>query len=443
MTPRKTIGRGAAYWGQVAALIVAVVAVAGSLYFTQRQIDHLRDQTRVFTRYYAQLIGVLATDTTATSSGLDLAIDEMIAQSNFPYVVTDSLGGPLAGRGIGIEGDIRDAALMSRVGKRIRDFDEQYDPIPIGNPGAPQLFHYGDPPEVRRLRVLPFVQLGLMAVILALVWWSLRSRLERQRSLVWVGLARESAHQFGTPLSSLQGWLVLLRDRISGSHPAPAAAGIPAPAAAGIPTPAAAGIPTPAAAGIPGREEDPPIETIVESMSEDVERLGRITNRFAKLGGPPGNERVEMDVLVGRVVDYMRKRAPQRNATVVLEEKYEQVPPVTGQAELLEWVVENLLKNALDALGGQPGRIEVALQISRDGRSVQLRVGDDGAGIAPTDQRHIFDPGFSRKRRGWGLGLPLARRVVLAHGGRLSLVQSRAGEGSVFEVVLPAAEGVE
>jgi signal transduction histidine kinase len=258
-----------------------------------------------------------------------------------------------------------------------------------------------------------------MAVILALVWWSLRSRLERQRSLVWVGLARESAHQFGTPLSSLQGWLGLLGDRISGSRRSPAAA------------------------DTPGSLEDPPIESIVESMGEDVERLGRITNRFAKLGGPPGDERVEMDALVGRVVDYMRKRAPQRNAAVVFEEEYEQAPPVKGQAELLEWVVENLLKNALDALGGQPGRIEVTLRVSRDGRSVQLRVGDDGAGIAPVDQRHIFDPGFSRKRRGWGLGLPLARRLVLAHRGRLSLVQSRTGEGSVFEVVLPAAEGVE
>jgi hypothetical protein len=163
------MGGGTAYWGQVAALIVAVVAVTGSLYFTQRQIDRLRDQTRVFTRYYAELIGAVATDTTATSSGLDLAISEMIGQYYFPYVLTDSLGSPLAWRGIGTEGDIRDAALMSRVGKRIQDFDEQYDPIPIGNPDAPLLFHYGDPPEVRRLRVLPFIQLGLMAVILALV----------------------------------------------------------------------------------------------------------------------------------------------------------------------------------------------------------------------------------------------------------------------------------
>jgi signal transduction histidine kinase len=308
---------------------------------------------------------------------------------------------------------------MTRVEDRIREFDEQYEPIPIGAPDAPLLFHFGDPPEVRRLRILPFIQLGLMAVILGLVWWSLRSRLERQRSLVWVGLARESAHQFGTPLSSLQGWLGLLGERISGGGPGPAVA------------------------GATDTEEDPPIESIVESMGEDVERLGRITNRFAKLGGPPGDERVQMDLLVGRVVDYMRKRAPQRNAAVVFQETYDQVPAIAGQAELLEWVVENLLKNALDALGGQPGRIDVGLRTTRDGRSVQLRVGDNGAGIAPADQRHIFDPGFSRKRRGWGLGLPLARRLVLAHGGRLNLVQSRMGEGSVFEVVLPAAKGVE
>jgi signal transduction histidine kinase len=397
-------------------LLVAVVAVAGSLHYAQRQVDRLKDQTSRFTRSYAELIGIVATDTSTTSSGLDYAISEMIGGYDFPYVVTDTSGTPHAWRGLGVEGDQRDPEVARRIERSVEVFDRQFDPIPISNPEAPLLFHYGDPPEVRRLRVLPYIQLGLMALVLALVWWSLRAGLERQRSLVWVGLARESAHQFGTPLSSLRGWLDLLADRMQGRTNS-----------AGLME----------SSGHPDEESLSLLE-IADGMGEDVERLSRITNRFAKLGSPPAEEEIDLEELCRRVVAYMRKRAPQRGvAAVEIVEEYEGTPAVLGQEELLEWVIENLLKNAIDAVGGKAGRIEVRLDTSRDRRWVNLHVKDDGAGIPPADQRYVFDPGFSRKRRGWGLGLALSRRLVEAHGGRLSLAWSRPEEGSAFEAALP------
>ena len=375
------------FWLQTLALLTAAAAVVVSLAYSNRQIERLRDQTRSFTRSYAELISFVATDTSASSSQLDIAISHLIAQYDFPYVVTDTFGTPLA--------------------------SSQFEPIPLEVPGAPQIFHYGDPPSVRRLRILPYIQLGLLAFVLLLVWWSLKSGLARQRSLVWVGLARESAHQFGTPLSSLQGWMILLGEQLNLSG-----------------------------RSRPESEDSqvPDIEEIMSAMEDDVERMVRVTSRFAKIGGRAGAGSVDLVKVVGGVVDYMRGRAPQRAANVIFTEDYGSPPDVLGQEELLEWVVENLLKNALDALGGKSGEIRIQVMSDDSGQNAVLRVEDTGKGMVPADQRHIFDAGFSRKRRGWGLGLTLSKRLVEEFGGRLYLIRSVPGEGTLFEAVLPAAD---
>jgi signal transduction histidine kinase len=391
----------------VLALAAAALAVALSLWYTGRQVERLRERTRGFTRFYAELIGWVATDTTAVGTALDVALSRLIAEYDIPWVVTDEAGAPLAWRGVGEPEDSDEAVVRRRVARRAVLFDRHYDPVPIPIPGAPQRFHYGDPPEVRRLKALPWIQLGLSAIVLLLIVVSLRSRLARQRSLLWIGLARESAHQFGTPLSSLRGWMDLLAARGGGGGGA--------------------------------GEEGPPTAEIVSGMAEDVERLTRITGRFAKMGASPGTEPVDLDEVVGRVSDYFRRRLPTHAARVSLHDTSEGPPPVRGEAQLLEWVVENLVRNALAALAGTGGNIRVRTGSSPDGRWAVVQVEDDGPGIPPSDQRRIFEPGFSRRRGGWGLGLPLARRLAAAHGGRLRLVRSRPGAGSVFELRLPAA----
>ncbi len=395
-------GRGRT-WPLVVALALAGLAVAASLWYTGRQVERLRERTRGFTRFYAELIGYVATDTTATGTRLDLALSRLIAEYDIPWVVTDPTGTPLAWRGVGEAEDSADPGVRARVAERAVAFDRHYEPVPIPVPGAPQVFHFGDPPEVRRLKALPWIQLLLSALVVGLIVGALRARLARQRSLVWVGLARESAHQFGTPLSSLQGWMSLLE----------------------------------------GSEETAPvpIDEVVRGMGEDVERLGRITARFAKMGRPVGDERVEPEAVARRVADYLRRRLPRHGAAVTLEEQHEGAPAVRGETVLLEWVVDTLVTTALAALGGRGGTIRVRTAPSGDGRWALIQVADDGPGIAPSDQRHIFEPGFSRRRGGWGLGLALARRLAEAHRGRLTLLKSRPGEGSLFELRLPAAPG--
>ena len=401
------------FWLQTLALLTAAAAVVVSLAYSNRQIERLRDQTRRFTRSYAEMISFVATDTSASSSQLDIAFSHLITQYNFPYVVTDTFGTPLAWRGVGYSVESFDTGALDRIAAKARMFDRQFEPIPLEVPGAPQIFHYGDPPSVRRLRILPYIQLGLLAFVLLLVWWSLKSGLARQRSLVWVGLARESAHQFGTPLSSLQGWMILLGEQLNLSGKSRS------------------------------ESEDsqvPDIEEIMSAMEDDVERMVRVTSRFAKMGGRTGAGSVDLVKVVGGVVDYMRGRAPQRAANVIFTEDYGSPPNVLGQEELLEWVVENLLKNALDALGGKSGEIRIQVTSDESGQNAVLRVEDTGKGMVPADQRHIFDAGFSRKRRGWGLGLTLSKRLVEEFGGRLYLIRSVPGEGTLFEAVLPAAD---
>ncbi|MFC1530410.1 sensor histidine kinase [Gemmatimonadota bacterium] len=378
-------------------------------------MELLREETRRFTRSYAELISAVATDTTGYSTVLDAAVNDMIARFDFPYIVTDSTGVPHSWRGIGEDGETDES--LARIIERITLFDRQFEPIPLEQPGAEQIFHYGDPPAVRRLRILPWVQLGLLAMVLLLIWWSLAASLAKQRGQVWVGLARESAHQFGTPLSSLQGWMKLLSERLAAFPPAPPTAGSVGRTA-------------------PGQLD---AAAIVEAMEEDVSKLVRVTNRFGKIGSPAAGEPVDLEALVRRVTAYMRERAPQRGTVPEFREEYTGAPAVDCQEELLEWIIENLLKNAMDAVGSEPGVITITTAASPDGGTALVQVEDTGSGIEASDHRHIFEPGFSRKKRGWGLGLALSRRLVESYGGRLRLVRSDPARGSLFEAAIPAS----
>ena len=405
-------GGGLGFWLQALALLLSAAVITVSLLYSGRQVELLREETRRFTRSYAELISAVATDTTSYSTSLDAAVSQMIARFDFPYIVTDSTGVPHSWRGIGEEGDTGES--LARIVDHARNFDRQFDPIPLDLPGAEQIFHYGDPPAVRRLRLLPWIQLGLLALVLMLIWWSLAANLAKQRGQVWVGLARESAHQFGTPLSSLQGWMRMLGERLSTLR---------------------------SEAGGERREsKELDLGTIVAAMEEDVGKLVRVTNRFGKIGSPAAPEPVDLEALIRRVTGYMRERAPQRGAVVEFREEYGGVTGVSGQEELLEWVVENLLKNAMDALGSEPGVITITTGTSPDGGTALLRIEDTGSGIETSDQRRIFEPGFSRKKRGWGLGLALSRRLVESYGGRLRLIRSHPGRGSLFEVAIPASK---
>jgi signal transduction histidine kinase len=244
--------------------------------------------------------------------------------------------------------------------------------------------------------VIPVLQGILLAFLIAFGVFTLRTRAHADREKVWAGMARESAHQLGTPLSSLSGWLELLRERAPGG---PAAA-------------------------------------VLDHMQSDLDRLDRVAHRFERIGRPSRAQPVEAGELVERVAAYFRARVPSLAHTVTITtQRAEGNLQVEGDAVLLEWAVEALAKNAIDALAGRGGHVCLSAEPVPEG-GVRLRVADDGPGVARELRKDVFRPGFSTKARGWGIGLSLARRIVEDnHGGRLVLVPT--DRGATFDIILP------
>ena len=256
-------------------------------------------------------------------------------------------------------------------------------------------YYYGESDLLRQVRYYPLVQLAIAGLFIAVAFLSLAARHRTEQDRLWTSLAKETAHQLGTPLSAMEGWMAMLR-------------------------------------------ESPSDTGIVDEMQHDMERLKRVSERFGRIGGPPRLEPCELSSLVPHVVEYVRKRASARVILTVHMEPGDDYR-VMASPPLLEWVVENLMRNALDALEGKG---EVGIGLHREGDEICIDVTDTGKGMSRTDQGRIFEPGFTTKKRGWGLGLTLSLRIVREyHGGRLSVWASEPGRGTTFRVVLKAAEG--
>jgi signal transduction histidine kinase len=253
-------------------------------------------------------------------------------------------------------------------------------------------YYYGESSLLRQVRYYPFVQLAIVALFIAvsLLAWETRHRAEQDR--LWTAMAKETAHQLGTPLTALEGWMQMMR-------------------------------------------EMPPDHEMLQEMGKDVARLKLVSERFSRIGGKPKLEDSDLVALMERVRDYMRKRSPQKvvfelDAGGLSELRAPVSPP------LFEWVLENILKNALDSMEGE-GRIDMGIR--RLGNQACIDISDTGKGIAAQVSGRIFQPGFSTKKRGWGLGLTLSKRIVEQyHKGQLSVIRSEPGRGTTFRISIPA-----
>jgi signal transduction histidine kinase len=258
-----------------------------------------------------------------------------------------------------------------------------------------QRIHFGPLPAKGQLTTLAVLQALIILLMVGVAAYAYRSGMSAQRDRLWVAMAREAAHQLGTPLMSLQGWIESLRGRPM------------------------------------------PPEELAQHLAADAERLERVAKRFERIGNPARREPVGLGALAARVAEYFRPRLPQHANRIELRvEAPGAGPVVTGDPVLLEWTLEALVKNAIDALQGREGTI--TLRVSTDHAGAELRVEDDGPGISREVRRTLFNPGATTKAGGWGIGLALARRVVEdAHGGELMLEQS--DHGATFVIRLPLA----
>lgn len=392
-----------------------------SLLFTSRLTSRLEGQTATLTDLVARFAAA-STLAASQDEAVQLLFRDTIARVSFPIIVTDHRGVPLTCKEIGISPDDityelftttdpinPPIGLMDELLRMVRAMDRERTPIPIIHTTTGNLFghvHYGESSLVAQLRMMPYFQIGIAGLLVAFGYVGVRSIRSSERRSIWVGMAKETAHQLGTPISSLMGWVDLLEAEAS--------------------------------------PDDESQRSTLNEMRVDIDRLGRIASRFERVGSRPMLVPLDVNPIVREVVAYLRPRLPSRSRKVeILEQLADDLPPVPTDQVLLSWTVENLLKNAADAILKTKEDGTIAIRTAHGNpNGVRIVVEDDGPGIPEAMQDRIFDPGFTTKQRGWGLGLALARRIVEDyHGGRIRLLRSTPGVRTVFSVDLPDSRG--
>jgi signal transduction histidine kinase len=355
--------------------------------YTRGVVRELRREASRVGLMYARVYNGLTDPNPDAANAALLDLSRHIRESGVPMILTDEQGKPTD------QANLPFTASVSA--KQTRDYVLELDRqnAPIVEPGVGAV-HYGNTPLVRGLILIPVLQSILIGMVLLAGAYALRTRGRADREQIWAGMARESAHQLGTPLSSISGWIELLRES----------------------------------------EPDAMTVAALDHMEADLERLERVAHRFERIGRPPRQEAVDLGELVDRVAAYFRARVPTLAQRVIVTSSHQGDLVIQGDAVLLEWALESLAKNAIDALAGRDGKVEISAEPLPEGR-VRVRVCDDGPGIAREIRHQIFDPGFSTKEKGWGIGLSLARRIVRdSHGGELVLVASE--RGATFDMVV-------
>ena len=355
------------------------------------------------------------------TSELNFILNEILEPNPFgvPAIITDSTGRrPLFWRNVGVPETIArlpsadSTEAYEELQRRQDEMAATFEPIPIrvtfsgtnsslsepDHQRLTQYLYYDESPLVQELRIFPWIQFVFVGLFIFVGYLGFSYLRRSEQSSLWMGMAREAAHQLGTPLSSLMGWIEMLRS---------------------------------------SDLDDDQREQALDEIENDVERLQRIASRFSDIGSKPKLESRNLVPIVVQTASYIRRRLPHRGQEIELTVDLPSTLEVEVNEELFAWVLENLLKNALDAMEGDHGQIAVTGGQEQD--RVYVEVSDTGSGIERQQWGTIFRPGYSTKKRGWGLGLSLARRVVETyHDGTLELVDSTIGEGSTFRIELPA-----
>jgi signal transduction histidine kinase len=281
----------------------------------------------------------------------------------------------------------------SYLPNRLKTFRSQNPPLEIkwsDSPYTANRYYYGHTALLDQVRYFPIIQLLLVAVLVFFIIYSISTSNRATQNQVWVGMAKETAHQLGTPLSSLQGWIEMLK------------------------------------------EEGTSAETVSE-LQKDIDRLKLISDRFSKIGSIPSLEKSDIVFQIQQMIEYIRKRTTSK-VQFILETHGSPVVQADISKPLFDWVIENLFKNALDAMEGKG---KISIDIKNEAQQAIIDVSDTGKGISAANLRQVFNPGFTTKKRGWGLGLTLSKRIMEEyHKGELFVKHSEPGKGTTFRIVL-------
>ncbi|MHB1192449.1 MAG: sensor histidine kinase [Longimicrobiales bacterium] len=387
----------------VALATLFVTLLGWYLLYTQQIVRALRADAEILTEIFAEVqVGVTDPDPAAADEAL-FRLQTIIRESGVPLVLTGPRDTILDARNLPFAADLTTQAGQERVRTYVRRLELRQPPV--GDPDI-QALHVGDTPEIRRLRWIPWLQVGGLLLTVFVGFAMIRTQRSAESERAWTSMARELAHQLGTPLSSLQGWLEVLK--------------------------------------LPPRERPASLadSEVARAIEEDLERLERVSHRFELIGRDPDLHSLPLQKVVRDLERYLAARLPRLGKGVELVvDVPDTLPHVKGNEVLLVWALENVVKNALDALAGRGGRISIyAREVRGRHREVSLRIRDTGPGVDPEIRDRIFEPGVSTKSGGWGVGLALSRRIVEGvHRGRIELLDGTGG--ATFQVRLPVADG--
>ena len=379
--------------GRVIVLVLATLLIAVSLLMTNRMAEALHIKEKHDVELWAAAMERVNRDAMGDYLNDPLVTSIISNRNNIPFIITDENLRVISHHLIPHE-VIESPELLHATLDRMAS-----DNVPIvvrfwWTQTHNHIIFYGHSLTLQTLYIFPYIQIFIIVVFVMVIFMAFRSMKQNEQSRVWVGLAKETAHQLGTPTSSLLGWIEYLR-------------------------------------------EQPVDQMAVDEMQKDLAHLMKIVDRFSKIGAEAQLTNANVNEVVGDTVMYFRRRVP-RNVT--LNYGGLAMAPITApiNVALFEWVVENLMKNSLDALQGK-GTIDVVVGESKE--SVYVEVSDTGKGIAKSNWERIFEPGYTTKTRGWGLGLSLARRIIEDnHKGKIAVVRSELGKGTTIRVTLKRAD---
>ncbi len=391
-------------------LVGSVVIVVGITAYSLRISRELEAQNRLITELFSGMASRLLF---AADSPEAARVMRIINEIGIPLIITDAVGRPFLWNAsvTGIP-EVDDFELLMqqdphapqdpRVAAAVAlaaEFDRQGQPFALLDSAGRRLgtLHYGQSALSKQIRIMPYLELGIMVLFFLAILWALQIKKANDQNLLFAGMAKESAHQMGTPLTSIMGWLALLQERL------------------------------------------PPADDTLAELEKDVARLNKVSARFSQIGSQPKLADRDLTAVVEDTVDYFRRRLPHLGGRVELRTEGAVSNEVHFNRELMEWVLENLIKNGVDALEAGKGTISIRLADLPEG-GISIKVADTGTGIRPAHRKKIFAAGFSTKARGWGMGLALVRRIVTQyHGGKIR-VESTGPQGTVFAVALPGKD---
>ncbi len=395
---------------KTALIVVSVLLVTGFIYISNRLVKDLAVQERERMEIWANATKELASlgndqvdengnTMPVVQTDVDFLLSIIEGNHSIPVMLVDAEGNIMLHRNFRLPEPVDSTTLydispanLTYLQKKLAKMQKSPNKIEIViDDETKQYLYYDDSITLRRLAWFPYIQLAVMLVFIGIAYFALISVKRAEQNRVWVGLSKETAHQLGTPISSLMAWTQMLESM--------------------------------------GVEKD-----VVADMDKDVHRLSVIADRFSKIGSMPDKELTFINEAVHESLEYMSTRIPNR-VKLTIHTSDEHNCGIMLCQPLFEWVMENLTKNAVDAMGGE-GNLDI--NVTRDDRMALITVKDTGKGIPRKNFKNVFNPGFTTKKRGWGLGLTLVKRIIEEyHNGRIYVKESEVGHGTTFAIELP------